>query len=241
MKNECSIVRDLLPLYAENMVSEATAEFVEEHVRACPGCAAELEALRAAPQAGEQSGTDGEALSAMKTIRRRFRRRSCRAAAMLAAAFIALCVLLHFFPVYRWMEIGPVTFGDYYTGEQIAKALYIGSASDRRQAQSVLRLADEAFNDVRHTRAENEESYGLLARYATSTDTYGDTAYNEHSLELWSAHLGETEGWLWVCYSSETYDHTGAIVRGSSRIPSLWRVEKSASGEWTVTQIIEHP
>ena len=30
MKRECSIVRDVLPLYFENMVSEDTAVFVKE-------------------------------------------------------------------------------------------------------------------------------------------------------------------------------------------------------------------
>ena len=29
MKNECSYVRDILPLYYEGMVSEETAEFVK--------------------------------------------------------------------------------------------------------------------------------------------------------------------------------------------------------------------
>ena len=33
MKNECSFVRDVLPLYFENMVSEDTAAFVEEHLK----------------------------------------------------------------------------------------------------------------------------------------------------------------------------------------------------------------
>ena len=31
MKKECSIIRDMLPLYFENMVSEDTAEFVKKH------------------------------------------------------------------------------------------------------------------------------------------------------------------------------------------------------------------
>ena len=46
MKNECSIVCDLPPLYAEDMVSEDTAEFVKEHLGNCPTCRAELEKLR---------------------------------------------------------------------------------------------------------------------------------------------------------------------------------------------------
>lgn len=46
MKNECSIIRDILPLYVENMVSEDTSEFVKEHLESCPVCRAELEKLR---------------------------------------------------------------------------------------------------------------------------------------------------------------------------------------------------
>ena len=38
MKNECSIIRDILPLYVENMVSEDTSEFVKEHLERCPAC-----------------------------------------------------------------------------------------------------------------------------------------------------------------------------------------------------------
>ena len=46
MKNECSIVRDILPLYAEKMVSKDTAEFVKGHLENCHVCRAELEKLR---------------------------------------------------------------------------------------------------------------------------------------------------------------------------------------------------
>ena len=38
MKKECSIVRDLLPLYTEKMVSDDTAEFVASHLSNCPEC-----------------------------------------------------------------------------------------------------------------------------------------------------------------------------------------------------------
>lgn len=106
---------------------------------------------------------------------------------------------------------------------------------------TVMRLADKAFSDVWHTSTENEAAYGLLSRYATDTDYYGDLAFNEHSLELWSAHLGEDEGWIWVYYSSETFDHDGNIACGSWGIPSLWKVEKNDADEWVVVPIREHP
>lgn len=49
MKQECSIVRDLLPLYVEDMVSPETAAFVRGHLAACEACQAEVQSLRQPP------------------------------------------------------------------------------------------------------------------------------------------------------------------------------------------------
>lgn len=38
MRKQCNIIRDLLPLYAENMISSDTAAFVEEHLKDCETC-----------------------------------------------------------------------------------------------------------------------------------------------------------------------------------------------------------
>jgi hypothetical protein len=44
MKNrECSIVRDILPLYVENVISDDTKQFVDEHLNHCAECKKELE------------------------------------------------------------------------------------------------------------------------------------------------------------------------------------------------------
>lgn len=48
MNNECRIIGDLLPLYAEDMVSEETKEFVSEHLEKCENCRAALKELTAA-------------------------------------------------------------------------------------------------------------------------------------------------------------------------------------------------
>lgn len=242
MEKECSFVRDVLPLYFENMVSEDTAAFVKQHLESCPECTAELEKMISGKGLDvatvSHRENDAKVITAMK---KKIRKKKWIAVSIIVACLVLIATLLHYFPVYRIMEIGSMSLGNYYTGEEIGKALYIGSASDRREAQAVLRLADKAFNDTRHTTAENEEEYGLLKRYATATDSYGDTAFNEHSLELWSAHLGKEEGWIWVYYSSETFNHDGSTACGSWRIPSLWKVEKNENGEWVVIQIREHP
>ena len=46
MNKDCSIVQDLLPLYAEDMLREETKEFVDAHLAQCAPCRTELDALR---------------------------------------------------------------------------------------------------------------------------------------------------------------------------------------------------
>lgn len=45
MKVSCDVIRDLLPLYAENLASKDTCALLEEHLEGCPGCKAELEQI----------------------------------------------------------------------------------------------------------------------------------------------------------------------------------------------------
>ena len=46
MNNKCNLIRDILPLYVEDMVSMDTREFVSEHLEHCEACRAELEHMR---------------------------------------------------------------------------------------------------------------------------------------------------------------------------------------------------
>lgn len=46
MRTECSVVRDLLPLYLEDMVSPQTAEYVRVHLAECAACREELERMQ---------------------------------------------------------------------------------------------------------------------------------------------------------------------------------------------------
>ena len=45
MNNECKIISDLLPLYAEDMVCEETAEFIKNHLAECENCKNDFKAL----------------------------------------------------------------------------------------------------------------------------------------------------------------------------------------------------
>lgn len=98
MKNECSIVCDLLPLYAEDMVSEDTAEFVKEHLGNCPSCRAELEKLRKPVQpvaAQHVPDIDAEPLKRLKKalLMEKVQAILCTAAVLLALMLSGLSFL----------------------------------------------------------------------------------------------------------------------------------------------------
>jgi predicted anti-sigma-YlaC factor YlaD len=42
-QKECSFIQELLPLYAENLVSEETAQLIKEHLAGCTSCAQDWE------------------------------------------------------------------------------------------------------------------------------------------------------------------------------------------------------
>ena len=93
MKTECSIVRDLLPLYVEDMVSTETAQYVSAHLKECRECRAELAELK------ERSGimaiegramTDADPAKPFKKIMKRMNRQFYMLAYSLIVFFIFL-------------------------------------------------------------------------------------------------------------------------------------------------------
>lgn len=153
---------------------------------------------------------------------------------------IALIIILAInFPVYRLVALSGF-IPDFYSQEEIRKVMYIGTPWDRSDAKDVMELANQAFSDCGNSEAENDNKYGKLSRYASSSDIYPETVETKYSLKLWSAHLSKNEGYLWVYYSQEGINAEGETDYGSFGIPSLWKVEKDANGKWVVTEIKEH-
>lgn len=76
MKNECTIIRDILPLYIDKMVSEDTIAFVEEHLEKCAACRTELEKMKT-PNALEivASNTQANDEKPLKAFKKRYNRK----------------------------------------------------------------------------------------------------------------------------------------------------------------------
>ena len=88
MKIPCSVVRDLLPLYAEDMIEEETRALVDEHLEECSECSQRLEEIKATAAVPAENTTVDTAkplLALKKMINKR---------RWMTAAIAALCVFI---------------------------------------------------------------------------------------------------------------------------------------------------
>lgn len=91
MEKECSIVRDVLPLYFENMVSEDTAAFVKEHLENCSDCAAELECLKSGKQMDKVETTQRESdANVITAVKKKIAKRTFKVVAAVCLVFVVL-------------------------------------------------------------------------------------------------------------------------------------------------------
>ena len=82
MNKDCSIVQDLLPLYAEDLLREETKKYVDEHLAQCEACRAELDALKADVKPASVSAQP------LRNLKRQLQRK--RLTAVLLAVTLAL-------------------------------------------------------------------------------------------------------------------------------------------------------
>lgn len=79
---DCGIVKDLLPLYAEDMASEESAAFVRTHLEICEDCRKAYEEMKAP--------VETEPAAPLKTVRKAVKKRGLLIAGVIAALAAAL-------------------------------------------------------------------------------------------------------------------------------------------------------
>ena len=85
MSKECDIIRDLLPLYADDVVSDASREIIEEHLTDCPGCRDYLSKLR---ESEMESDLKRERSAVIEYGAKRFKRRSAAVGSAVSGMFM---------------------------------------------------------------------------------------------------------------------------------------------------------
>ena len=92
MKLPCSVIHDLLPLYAENMVEPDTKDLVDQHLTECPDCQKRFSEIETSPE------PPVETIKPLQTLRKEIRKRRWYTA-ILAALCVFIIVFTYFFHV----------------------------------------------------------------------------------------------------------------------------------------------
>ena len=99
MKNDlsCGVVRDLLPSYVESLLGEDSREAVERHLKTCPACRAQMEAMASPSEAAKaaESAKEVDFLRRVKkgTVKKVALAVVCTAAVLLGGAALKLFVI----------------------------------------------------------------------------------------------------------------------------------------------------
>lgn len=92
-KIPCEVVQDLIPLYADNLVSEKTREIVDEHVARCPSCAKAVNEAKDSLKENfdcESVNYEGKDVDYLRKVRASSRKK------IIAGVCITLCLTLIF-------------------------------------------------------------------------------------------------------------------------------------------------
>ena len=96
MKTDCDVIRDLLPLYADDACSQKSRELVEEHLQECPTCSDLLQKLR---ETEIEDDLRNEKNAVIQYGAQRFKRRSAAVGSAVSGSFmipILVCLYLSF-------------------------------------------------------------------------------------------------------------------------------------------------
>jgi len=88
MKTSCETIKDLLPLYYDNVCSEESRVLVDEHIRECSLCAEQLNALSEEMNKPVNKTDEEKPIRAMKAMLKRV-----RILAFIAGSFAAIIVI----------------------------------------------------------------------------------------------------------------------------------------------------
>ena len=123
-----------------------------------------------------------------------------------------------------------------YFGNQYKEMLHMMSFQDKKQANEIMEIVDDAFSFIGNK--ENADSgFGELSRYCITEE---DAVIEEHDLKLVTADFNKNNGYLWFIYNQEAFDNNNQTTMGSRDILVRATLEKTNQG-WIVVDTKEHP
>ena len=199
MNNECSIVKDLLPLYAENLTSNETADFVKTHLAGCESCRAEYAKLKEPPEAP----TD-RAAAPLKAVKKKLARKR-----LLIAACAVLGTALLLFGAFVIFESRPVNQvlltpgnSEIYTEAEIADAMQAVIKDFENLEGCRLYSLTYAGDEVSAEELAYINEFGkydqcIVFRSMFRSPIFGGGGWNAHALYYWQWYVGRSPDGTW--------------------------------------------
>ena len=172
MKNECHIVRDLMPLYTEGMLSNESAAFVKTHLETCEDCRGAYSGEETPPvtEADTAQQRAGEA-GVLRTLKKKLRKQTWCAIIITAAVVLLVTLMLRLNSI---DYLAAISSDERYTLSDRMALLFKGDYSDHDEAEAVLSNVhivfkyseEEIYNNVlAMPRDEAAYALGALVRY----------------------------------------------------------------------------
>lgn len=176
MKNECKIVKDLLPNYIEDLTSKETNEFLENHIETCKDCKEILKMLKGDKEEEEQKEekSEEEELKHLKKYNRRML--ILKIIAVLLALFIIIALPITIPKKKKYDEA--YAKGEYvYNIIQVAKNKLeelkneknlevsvenIPSINNESKYKYIYKFKDEKFSYINITYFNNDNQYNQI-------------------------------------------------------------------------------
>ena len=218
MKNDCSVVKDLIPLYTEGLVSSETKEFIDEHCQSCEKCKELLETLAESPDKKESADSIKEKVwSEIASKERKRKKKKYLTLSITSVILVTLVVLgLIFLPklLQKIHYENQVTQYDFtFTEQTIAKTGF--TENDIHAASETVKKFFEKHSDDRKLLR--------LAYDEKETTDENKTVYNPNHADA-------------IVFIGDYYFFDDPVAGDGSRLRTNWKwfVKQNSSGEWEI-------
>ena len=154
-KNDCNMIRDLMPLVLDHVASHESREAVETHIMTCEECRKQYDAMKSDLPEETRAEYDEEQkqfTDALKAVRKKkIRRRICTIALTALACMAAVLIGLFVYDALFWKMTVPVD-NQYYSLSmcETKSGQYIITADATRLDFNTVTASEDAFIDGRN-------------------------------------------------------------------------------------------
>ena len=241
MDKNCEIVKDLIPLVADNIASEESKKFVENHCETCDECKKELWIAKQDIKTEISDLAENQVWDNINKIQKKKKIKKIINVSVIAVLVIVIGVFTVFF-INNTREKSSM---EKYFGKELTSEYNKGySSDDEKEVEPLVKQINKALNFVGREKEAKKKfgelwvlSYNDMDENTKSGDYKVNAEFSLNTVKLYN-----DVGYLWFDYSKEVVNkNTGESVDGSSDIPVRLSIAKDDNNEWLVITYKEAP